>query len=108
MGTCTLENTIHNEGDYFDTAHFATCLKKYPFKGGGCYLLLGRVEVDFHFPTIVISKMEKMPFVPDPRYQNRSDREYRVHERLKEDRSMTHRAPYPQEHEIGLPRTKMS
>ena len=99
---------IDNTGDYFDTAHFATSLKKYPFKGGGCYLLLGQVEVDFHFPTIVISKMEKMPFVPDPRYQNSSDREYRVHERLKEDRSITHRAPYPQEHEIGLPRTKMS
>lgn len=99
---------IDNEGDYFDTAHFATCLKKYPFKGGGCYLLLGRVEVDFHFPTIVISKMEKMPFVPDPRYESGTDRDYKVHERLKEDRSLTHRAPYPQEHEIGLPRSKMS
>ena len=98
---------IDNNGDYFDTAHFATCLKKYPFKGGGCYLLLGRVEVDFHFPTIVIAKMEKMPFVPDPRYENGGDRDYKVHERLKEDRSTTHRAPYPQEHEIGLPRTKM-
>ena len=99
---------IDYNGDYFDTAHFATSLKKYPFKGGGCYLLLGQVEVDFHFPTIVISKMEKMPFVPDPRYQNNIDREYSIHERLKEDRSVTHRAPYPQEHEIGLPRTKMS
>ncbi len=99
---------IDNDGDYFDTAHFASSLKKYPFKGGGCYLLLGRVEVDFHFPTVVISKMEKMPFVPDPRYQTGSDREYRVHERLKEDRSTTHRAPYPQEREIGLPRHKMS
>ena len=99
---------IDNNGDYFDTAHFASCLKKYPFKGGGCYLLLGRVEVDFHFPTIVIFKMEKMPFVPDPRYENGTDRDYKVHERLKEDRSLTHRAPYPQEHEIGLPRFKMN
>ena len=99
---------IDNNGDYFDTAHFATTLKKYPFKGGGCYLLLGKVEVDFHFPTVVISKMEKMPFVPDPRYQTDSDREYKVHERIKEDRSITHRSPYPREHEIGLPRTKMS
>ncbi len=99
---------IDNDGDYFDTAHFATSLKKYPFKGGGCYLLLGRVEVDFHFPTIVISKMEKMPFVPDPRYESGTDRDYKVHERLKEGRSTTHRAPYPQEHEIGLPRSRMS
>ena len=98
---------IDNNGDYFDTAHFANTLKKYPFKGGGCYLLLGRVEVDFHFPTVVISKMEKMPFVPDPRYETGTDRDYKVHERLREDRSTTHRAPYPQEHEIGLPRTRM-
>ncbi|QCX02354.1 DNA polymerase III subunit alpha [Aggregatimonas sangjinii] len=99
---------IDHDGDYFDSAHFATSLKKYPFKGGGCYLLLGRVEVDFHFPTVVISKMEKMPFVPDPRYESGTDRDYKVHERLKEDRSITHRAPYPQEHEIGLPRSRMS
>ncbi|WKX76349.1 DNA polymerase III subunit alpha [Zobellia laminariae] len=98
---------IDNNGDYFDTAHFATSLIKYPFKGGGCYLLLGRVEVDFHFPTVVISKMEKMPFVPDPRYDTGTDRDYKVHERLREDKSTTHRAPYPQEHEIGLPRSKM-
>ncbi len=98
---------IDNRGDYFDTAHFASSLKRYPFKGGGCYLLLGRVEVDFHFPTVVISKMEKMPFVPDPRYDTGTDREYRVLQRLKEDTSITNRAPYPQEHEIGLPRSRM-
>lgn len=99
---------IDKNGDYFDTAHFSNSLKKYPFKGGGCYLLLGRVEIDFHFPTVVIAKMEKMPFVPDPRYENSTNRDYKVHERLKEDKSTTHRAPYPQEHEIGLPRSKMS
>lgn len=98
---------IDNNGDYFDTAHFANSLKKFPFKGGGCYLLLGRVEVDFHFPTVVVTKMEKMPFVPDPRYNGGTERDYKVHERLKEDKSTTHRLPYPQEHEIGLPRTKM-
>ena len=99
---------IDNSGDYFDTAHFSNSLKKYPFKGGGCYLLLGSVEIDFHFPTVVIAKMEKMPFLPDPRYENGTNRDYKVHERMKEDKSTTHRAPYPQEHEIGLPRSKMS
>ncbi len=29
---------------------FTRSLKEYPFKGGGCYLLLGTVEVDYHFP----------------------------------------------------------
>lgn len=30
---------IDVEGKYFDTAHFTDCLQKYPFQGGGCYLL---------------------------------------------------------------------
>jgi error-prone DNA polymerase len=98
---------IDVEGNYFDTAHFSDCLQKYPFKGGGCYLLLGTVEVDFHFPTITIIKMEKMPFVPDPRYAYDNDKQYEAQQNMKEDVSMTHRLPYPQEHEIGLPRIKM-
>jgi len=51
--------------------------------------------------------MAKMPFVPDPRYANARDRQYTVHEQLREDVSMTSRAPYPQAHEINLPRHKM-
>ncbi len=98
---------IDNRGEYFNTAHFASSLKRYPFNGGGCYLQLGRVEVDFHFPTVVIAKMEKMPFVPDARHGSGTEREYKVHERLREDTSITNRIPYPQEHEIGLPRSKM-
>jgi DNA polymerase-3 subunit alpha/error-prone DNA polymerase len=99
---------IDNEGDYFDTAHFADSLKQYPFQGGGCYLLFGKVEVDFHFPTVTILKMAKMPFIPDPRYAHTNQKQYAVHEQICEDVSYTQRAPYPQEHEIGLPRHKMS
>jgi error-prone DNA polymerase len=107
-GTMYFGTWIDAEGTYFDTAHFADCLEKYPFKGGGCYLLLGTVEVDFHFPTITVLKMEKMPFIPDPRYAYDNDKQYEAHQRIKEDVSMTHRLPYPQEHEIGLPRKKIS
>jgi DNA-directed DNA polymerase III PolC len=107
LGTMYFGTWIDPEGEYFDTAHFANSLVNYPFKGGGCYLLLGVVEVDFHFPTITVSKMAKMPFVPDPRYSNSSGRQYKVHQQIKEDASTTHRAPYPQTHEIGLPRYKM-
>ncbi|MFE3870468.1 DNA polymerase III subunit alpha [Flavobacterium sp. ZS1P70] len=108
MGAMYFGTWVDHEGEYFDTAHFTNSLEKYPFKGGGCYLLLGTVEVDYHFPTITVTKMAKMPFIPDPRYSNTSDRQYKVHEQLREDVSMTHRAPYPQEHEINLPRHKMS
>ncbi|MFV5689521.1 DNA polymerase III subunit alpha [Flavobacterium sp. ZT3R25] len=108
MGTMYFGTWIDIEGEYFDTAHFTKSLEKYPFQGGGCYLLLGNVEVDYHFPTITVTKMAKMPFIPDPRYSNTNDRQYKVHEQIREDVSMTHRAPYPQEHEINLPRHKMS
>jgi DNA-directed DNA polymerase III PolC len=107
-GTMYFGTWIDIEGEYFDTAHFTDSLEKYPFLGGGCYLLLGTVEVDYHFPTITVTKMAKMPFIPDPRYSNTKDRQYKVHEHIREDISMTHRAPYPQQHEINLPRHKMN
>lgn len=99
---------IDAEGEYFDTAHFPNCLKQYPFQGAGCYLLLGNVEVDFHFPTITITKMAKMPFIPDPRYGTDKKMAFNAHAHIREDISMTHRAPYPQEHQIGLPRNGMN
>jgi error-prone DNA polymerase len=97
---------IDAEGDFFDTAHFADCLQKFPFQGGGCYLLLGQVEVDYHFPTITISKMTKMPLIPDPRYSATDEKRFQAQQQIREDVSMTQRDPYPQEHEINLPRQK--
>ncbi|SKB91478.1 DNA polymerase-3 subunit alpha [Soonwooa buanensis] len=105
-GTMYFGTWIDVNGDYFDTAHFPDSLKEYDFQGGGCYLLLGTVEVDFHFPTITIHKMAKMPMIPDPRYHSTEEKRFEVLQNLKEDISMTHRKPYPQEHEIGLPRQR--
>ncbi|WDF64453.1 DNA polymerase III subunit alpha [Flavobacterium sp. KACC 22763] len=105
-GTMYFGTWIDHEGTYFDTAHFPDSLEKHPFQGGGCYLLLGNVEVDYHFPTITILKMAKMPFIPDPRYMDLKD-QYRTQSQIKEDVSLTHRAPYPQGHEINLPRHRM-
>lgn len=106
-GTMFFGTWIDVEGEYFDTAHFPDNLTQYPFQGGGCYLLLGTVEVDFHFPTITILKMAKMPFIPDPRYSLDKDKAYEAYNNIREDVSMTSRKPYPQEHEIGLPRNKI-
>jgi len=105
-GTMYFGTWIDHEGTYFDTAHFPDSLEKYPFQGGGCYLLLGNVEVDYHFPTITITKMAKMPFIPDPRYMDSKD-QYKTQNQIKEDISLTHRKPYPSEHEINLPRNRM-
>lgn len=106
-GTMFFGTWIDQKGNYFDTAHFPDTLKSYPFQGGGIYLLLGYVEVDYHFPTITISKMARMPFVPDPRYLGEGEKERETERILKEDVSSTFRAPYPSEKEIGLPRKSM-
>ena len=105
-GTMYFGTWIDQEGTYFDTAHFPDCLAEYPFQGGGCYLLLGNVEVDYHFPTITIIKMAKMPFIPDPRYMDAKD-QFKTQNQIKEDVSPTQREPYPQAHEINLPRHRM-
>ncbi|WP_330744929.1 DNA polymerase III subunit alpha [Chryseobacterium sp. CP-77] len=106
-GTMYFGTWIDANGDYFDTAHFPDSLKNYDFQGGGCYLLLGTVEVDFHFPTVTIHKMAKMPMIPDPRYAYDKEKQYDIHRQIKEDVSMTFRKPYPQAHEIGLPRHRI-
>ncbi len=98
---------IDVNGDYFDTAHFPDSLKKFPFKEGGIYLLLGTAEVDYHFPTVTITRMAKMPLIADPRYSMDENKSKEMERSLREDVSMTFRQPYPQEHEIGLPRIKM-
>ncbi|SKB64875.1 DNA polymerase-3 subunit alpha [Soonwooa buanensis] len=99
---------IDAEGQYFDTAHFPDSLSKFPFKEGGIYLLLGTVEVDYHFPTVTIIKMEKMPLIADPRYSKDEEKAKEVENNLREDVSLTFRKPYPQEHEIKIPRLQMS
>jgi DNA polymerase-3 subunit alpha/error-prone DNA polymerase len=84
---------IDAEGEFFDTAHFADSLQKYPFSGG-CYLLLGNVEVELLLLQIKMAKCRSyltrvIILIPD--------RQYKAHQQIKEDVSMTHRAPYPQE-----------
>lgn len=99
---------IDAEGEYFDTAHFPDSLRLFPFKEGGIYLLLGTVEVDYHFPTITITKMAKMPLIADPRYSMDECKSQEIARSIREDVSKTSREPYPMEHEIGLPRKKIN
>ncbi|TJY67110.1 hypothetical protein FAZ19_09490 [Sphingobacterium alkalisoli] len=58
----------------------------------------------YHFPTLTIHKMAKLPFIPAPRYAHDKKHAFDVHRQIREDVSMTQRAPYPQEHELS---TKM-
>lgn len=59
---------IDAEGNFFDTVHFAQSLNKWPFKGSGTYLMLGKVVEEFGFPSLEVEKMAKLPVKPDVRY----------------------------------------
>ncbi len=58
---------IDAEGEFFDTTHFPKSLEKWNFRGHGVYLILGRVEEEFGFPSLVVEKMAKLPVMEDPR-----------------------------------------
>jgi DNA polymerase-3 subunit alpha len=59
---------LDNDGEFFDTVNFPDSLKKYPFRGYGIYLILGKVVEEFGFPSIEVHKMAKLPLMKDPRY----------------------------------------
>mgnify|MGYP006287200165 FL=1 len=59
---------LDSEGEFFDTVNFPNSLKKYPFRGYGVYLILGKVVEEFGFPSLEVKKMAKLPLQPDARY----------------------------------------
>jgi DNA-directed DNA polymerase III PolC len=91
---------IDEKGDYFDTTHFPDALQRFPFSGAGCYVLYGKVTVDFHFPTLEIIKMKKLPIKADPRYEDPG-----LQSQLPTTRELQGgklpRAPYPSGGQVG-------
>jgi DNA polymerase-3 subunit alpha len=59
---------IDQQGGVFDTVHFPPVAAKYPFRGKGIYRVYGRVVSEFGFLSVEVVKMEKQPYIPDPRY----------------------------------------
>lgn len=57
---------IDHAGDFFDTAHFTNRTPVYPFRGKGCYLILGKVLMDFGVPSIEVIQFAKLPIVDNP------------------------------------------
>lgn len=51
-------------GEAFDTVHFPSALKNYPFQGDGVYLLYGKVTEEFGQTTLEVEKMAKMGYRP--------------------------------------------
>ena len=54
------------DGNFFDTTHFPNSTPLYPFRGMGCYLILGKVVEDFGFPSIEVQKFAKLDIVDNP------------------------------------------
>jgi DNA-directed DNA polymerase III PolC len=69
----TIKNTkmwfgtfIDHTGDFFDTTHFPLHHPIYPFRGKGCYLILGKVVLDFGVPSVEVIKFAKLPIIDNP------------------------------------------
>ncbi len=54
-------------GEFFDSVHFPDSLKKFPFRGYGTYLILGKITEEFGYPSLQVEKLARLPILPDPR-----------------------------------------
>jgi DNA polymerase-3 subunit alpha len=59
---------VDHKGKFFDTIHFPPSLLASPFQGKGCYIIQGTIVEEFGFPSIEVDKMDRLPYVSDPRY----------------------------------------
>jgi DNA polymerase III subunit alpha len=51
---------IDQEGAWIDTVHFPAAAKAFPFTGPGCYLLTGKVVVEFDFLYVEVNRMHRL------------------------------------------------
>lgn len=54
------------QGNFFDTVHFPNSTPSYPFRGSGCYLILGKVVEDFGYPGLEVVKFAKLEVIGNP------------------------------------------
>ncbi|HAL83041.1 MAG TPA: DNA polymerase III subunit alpha, partial [Mucilaginibacter sp.] len=54
------------EGNFFDTVHFPNSTPAYPFRGAGCYLMVGKVMQEFGSASIEVLKFAKLPILNNP------------------------------------------
>ncbi len=55
-------------GEFFDTVHFPTDLKKYSFRGGGVYWMQGAVMEEFGHRSLRVQALRKLGWRVDPRH----------------------------------------
>jgi DNA polymerase-3 subunit alpha len=59
---------LDQEGHFIDTVHFPLVAKRYPFTGRGVYKITGKVVEEFGFYSIEVVSLEKLTYMPDPRF----------------------------------------
>jgi len=59
-------NFLDVEGNTFDTVHFPNNTPMYPFRGAGCYLIMGKVVAEFGYASLEVLKFAKLPILPNP------------------------------------------
>ncbi len=62
-----LSTFVDASGEFFDTVHFPEVVRRWPFRGAAIYLLLGKITVEFGYPSLEVRKMAPLPIKPDPR-----------------------------------------
>ncbi len=65
---------LDQKGEWIDTVHFPPVAKKYPFRGKGIYRIIGKVVTEFDFLSLEVIKLERMPYVSDPRFDTTYNR----------------------------------
>lgn len=80
VGLYVCEKTVHTKnnkkmwfgtfldvnGDFFDTVHFPDSTPGYPFRGAGCYLIEGKVVVDFGYAGLEVRRFAKLEIKGNP------------------------------------------
>jgi len=54
---------LDRKGQVFDTTHFPSTTKSYPFRGKGFYRIKGKVVEDFGYPMVEVSAMQREAMV---------------------------------------------
>ena len=88
------------DGNHFETTSFPNILRRYPYKGHGIYLIEGIVAEEFEVCTIEIQKMDRLPLIADPRFEDDSDGSLKLPQSSELNPRPLPRQPYPSKKEV--------
>lgn len=54
---------IDTAGHWIDTVHFPESAKQFPFTGGGCYIIKGKVTVEYDFLSIEVETFKRLNYI---------------------------------------------